>query len=189
MPITTPPRRNIELKARLADLPAARLVAKQLATRDLGTLHQIDTYFHVPQGRLKLRETVSQRAELIAYHRADAAEARGSDYLLVPVAEPAALKQALATTLGMRVVIDKRRQVLLWRNVRIHLDEVARLGTFLEFEAVLGHHSDAGQVDDAVGHAQLADLCRQFAIGPQDILSHSYSDLLEQLPHSENHTA
>jgi predicted adenylyl cyclase CyaB len=178
---TGQPRRNIELKARLEDLATARLIAKGLATADLGHLHQVDTYFHVPHGRLKLRETAHRSAELVAYHRRDAAEARGSDYLLVDVPEPANLKQALALTLGIRVVVAKQRHVLFWHNVRIHLDEVEQLGAFLEFEAVLGPHCTAGLVDDALGLAQLAQLQQQFGIADDDILSPSYSDLLEQL--------
>jgi predicted adenylyl cyclase CyaB len=180
----TAARRNIELKARLADLPAAIQAAERLATGDLGSLHQIDTYFHVPHGRLKLRETVGRPAELIAYHRSDAAEARGSDYLLVPVADAELLKQALSATLGVRVVVDKRRRVLLWHNARIHLDEVAGLGTFLEFEAVLADASSRASNRDTEGHAQLAELCRRFEIAPGDIIPYSYSDLLEKLANS-----
>ena len=48
--------RNIELKARLADLDAARKTAVAIATERLGTQHQVDTYFHCRHGRLKLRQ-------------------------------------------------------------------------------------------------------------------------------------
>jgi adenylate cyclase class IV len=44
----------------------------------------------------------------------------------------------------------QRREIYLYHNVRIHLDEVEDLGTFLEFEAVLGPN-----VDDALGRAQV----------------------------------
>ena len=55
----------------------------------------------------------------------------------MPIAEPALLKAALTAALGVRRVVDKRREIFLADNVRIHLDDVAGLGTFLEFEAVL----------------------------------------------------
>ena len=45
-------------------------------------LHQRDTYFNVPHGRLKLREE-GERAWLIPYDRSDAGEARLSRYRLV----------------------------------------------------------------------------------------------------------
>jgi len=34
--------------------------------------------------------------------------------------------------------VSKRREIYLWHNVRIHLDAVTGLGSFVEFEAVLG---------------------------------------------------
>ncbi len=166
--------RNIELKARVASLDTAREIAQRIATQDVGALRQIDTYFHVPRGRLKLREIVGQGAELIAYHRSDAAHARGSDYHLVPIADPPLLKQALSATLGVRIVVDKIRHVLLYDNVRVHLDSVQGVGEFLEFESVLG-----GEIDDAAGRAQLDWLSREFRIASADIVPQSYSDLLE----------
>ena len=166
--------RNIELKARLTDLVRARQTAERLATQRLGTWRQIDTYFHCPQGRLKLRQADGRSAELIAYRRDDAAAARASDYQIVPVTNPETLKQALAMVLGVRVVVDKQREVFLHHNVRIHLDQVQALGLFLEFEAVIG-----GGTDEPAGHEQLQRLCQEFGLEPADLVPRSYGDLLE----------
>lgn len=163
--------RNIELKARLADLPAARQIAGRIATQYVGCERQVDTYFHVPQGRLKLREIDDRPTMLVYYRRPDSAEPKPSDYWLVPVASAAELKQALAAALGVRAVVDKRREIFLADNVRIHLDEVAGLGTFLEFEAVL-----STEVDDAAGHAQVELLSRQFGLRPDDLIHGSYGE-------------
>lgn len=165
---------NVELKARLLDLDAARCVAVSIATQHLGTQHQIDTYFHCRQGRLKLRQINGLSAQLIAYSRPDAEEPKTSDYRLVPVANPETLKAALAAALGVQIVVDKRREIYLVDNVRIHLDEVSGLGQFLEFEAVLGP-----DVDEVAGQAQLAQLAEKFAIRPADRLAGSYADLLD----------
>ena len=151
--------RNIELKARVASLDAARSTAQRLATARLGTMHQIDTYFYVPRGRLKLREIDGQGAQLISYQRSNAAEARPSDYRIESVDDGEALKRDLAASHGIQVVVDKTREVFLYHNVRIHLDEVQDLGAFLEFEAVLDD-----EIDDAAGHAQVEWLCAQFGI-------------------------
>ena len=165
--------RNIELKARLADLEAARSIAQRIATARPGVQNQTDTYFYCRHGRLKLRQIEGHESQLVAYSRADQQEAKASDYQLVPVPSPEVLKAALSSTLGVRGVVRKRREVFLYHNVRIHLDEVAGLGTFLEFEAVLGP-----DVTDAVGHAQLDELARQFGIGEQDLLSGSYGEMV-----------
>jgi predicted adenylyl cyclase CyaB len=167
------PMRNIELKARLADLVAARQIAQRLATKRLGTQHQVDTYFHCRAGRLKLREIDGLSSQLVWYARPDEQGPKASDYRLVPVSNPKTLKGALEAALGVRGVVEKRREVFLYHNVRIHLDEVTHLGQFLEFEAVLGP-----QVDDQTGHAQLDELTREFAIQPADLLSGSYGEMI-----------
>jgi len=165
--------RNIELKARLRDPAAARASAQSVGTGYLGIERQTDTYFHVPHGRLKLREIAGGAAVLIFYRRPDDTAAKAGDYRLVPVSAPAEMKQALSAALGIRAVVEKRREIFLADNVRIHLDEVAGLGSFLEFEAVL-----SSNVDDAAGHAQLDRLSRHFGLLPADLLQSSYGELV-----------
>lgn len=167
------PRRNLEVKARCADLSSARAVALALGAQAAGIEAQTDTYFRVPHGRLKLREIDGQTAVLIAYDRPDASAVRLSAYHLVPVSEPATLKAALAAALGLRGAVAKRREILLWHNVRIHLDEVANLGTFVEFEAVLGPDDD-----EAMAAVRLAELGAALGIETAHHLAPSYADLL-----------
>lgn len=165
--------RNIELKARLVDLETARKVAAVIATKRLGAQHQIDTYFHCAHGRLKLRQIDGLRAELVWYARADQQGPRASDYQLVPLAHPETLKAALSAALGVRAVVEKRREIFLYHNVRIHLDDVAGLGRFIEFEAVLGR-----DVDEAAGRALLDSLQHHFGISPADLLAGSYGEMV-----------
>jgi adenylate cyclase class IV len=171
------PRRNIELKSRCRDLGEARAAAMRLGARDAGVLEQTDTYFHCTTGRLKLRETVGRPAELIAYARADHVGVRTSDYHVVPVVEPGPLKRGLASALGVRVIVVKRRELLMWHNVRIHLDQVQGLGSFVEFEAVLG-----GGEDEATGYARVATLTETLRLRPEDRIATSYSNLIEASP-------
>jgi homotetrameric cytidine deaminase len=170
----TPPRRNVELKARDAD-PAATLErALALGATDEGDLIQRDTYFERARGRLKLREQDGGReagARLIAYVRPDDQAARTSAYRLAEVADPAALREALDAALGTLVVVEKRRRLLLYENVRIHLDEVRDLGSFVELEGVADPDSDLSREHDLV--ARLRD---ELALG--DPVAGSYSDLL-----------
>jgi predicted adenylyl cyclase CyaB len=165
--------RNIELKARLHDMAAAREVAQRVATASLGVQQQTDTYFQCRHGRLKLREIGGQPAQLVSYERPDRNDAKGSDYQLIDIPDPAALKQALSSAMGVHIVVEKLREIYLVDNVRIHLDDVAGLGEFLEFEAVL-----SADCDDAAGHRQLAELQAAFGIRQEDLLAGSYADLL-----------
>ena len=84
----TPPRRNVEIKARDADPVGTLERAKALGASDEGVLVQRDTYFGGARGRLKLREE-PEGATLIAYARPDQSETRASVYRLAAISDPA----------------------------------------------------------------------------------------------------
>lgn len=170
------PSCNIELKARLASLDTARRIAISLADTRLPDQHQIDTYFHCRDGRLKLREIVGERAELIAYRRPNEIGPKASTYFLLPVEVPEQCKEALATTLGIRSRVEKHREIYLHRNVRIHLDRVVGLGEFLEFEAVLGE-----EYPEAQSQKLVHELRQKFKITDDDLLDSSYGELIESV--------
>ncbi|CAN5363998.1 class IV adenylate cyclase [soil metagenome] len=169
--------KNIEIKARLDDLSKARRLARKLKATPRGVLMQTDTYFRVGRGRLKLREIHSPPvlAELIWYERSDEARARKSTYLLAPVSDPRSLKMALSAALGVLVVVRKRRELWMFRNVRIHLDQVAGLGRFVELEAVVG-----GRYNSATSRRNLLQVQTGLAIEKSMLLSKSYSDLIRE---------
>jgi homotetrameric cytidine deaminase len=170
-------RRNIEIKARDRDPARTLELALTLGAADEGDLEQRDTYFDRARGRLKLREQEPGEDELIEYRRADEADARTSSYRRVPVAAAAELREALDAALGTVVVVTKTRRLLLKDNVRIHLDEVEGLGSFVELEAVAGADSDL-----STEQAQVAELREQLEIGDDALVGESYSDLLLDSP-------
>lgn len=167
------PRRNLELKARDRDPVRSVEVCEGLGAEDKGTLVQRDTYFTVPRGRLKLREEPDAIAHLIAYERPDLLDQKVSRFRLIEVREPVELREALASALGVAVVVSKARRLFIFEGVRIHLDRVEALGDFIEFEGV------AADGDDPAAFAELlTDLRRSFGIRDVDLLGESYSDLL-----------
>jgi homotetrameric cytidine deaminase len=163
--------RNVERKAR--DPEPARSLERALAlgAEDRGVIVQRDTYFHVRAGRLKRREEEPGDAHLIAYSRPDAAEVRVSSYRVVPVPDPDGLRAALAETDGVDVVVAKRRRLLLWETVRIHLDEVEGLGSFVELEAVAEAGSDLTREQ-----RQVTQLREALQIGDDALREGSYAD-------------
>jgi adenylate cyclase class IV len=166
-----PPRRNIEIKARVTDAAALLEAARALPARDCGVMRQVDTYFVVPRGRLKLREIDDERAELIFYERPDLGAARRSDYWIAPIGEAGPLLAALAAALGVRARVEKRRRLLLYLHTRIHLDEVVGLGEFVELETVMdGLSEDEGRVE-------CASVMRALGIRPEELLEGSYMDM------------
>jgi homotetrameric cytidine deaminase len=173
--VAPPPRRNVELKARDADPEGTLQRALELGASDEGVLRQRDTYFGRARGRLKLREQEPGVAQLIAYQRADDEGARTSAYRIAEVGEPAELREALDSALGTLVVVDKRRHLLLYEGVRIHLDDVDGLGAFVELEGVAAPDSDLSREQDLVER-----LRTQLALG--EPVPVSYSDLLLDQP-------
>jgi homotetrameric cytidine deaminase len=165
-------RVNVELKARDANPQVTAARCLNLGAVPVDTLHQSDTYFVARRGRLKLR-TDGPSAELIAYGRPDDAEAAESTYVVAPVSAQAELAEALEAALGTVVVVSKRRQLFMWEGVRIHLDDVDGLGSFIEFEAVL---PDAGDLETA--RAKLARLRAELGIEDDALVSVGYADLL-----------
>src|SRR5918992_5385583 len=169
--------RNIEFKARDAQPARTLELALALGAEDGGEIAQRDTYFARARGRLKLREQERGEAELTQYRRADAPDARESEYRRVPAADAAGLRDALDAALGTLVVVEKRRRLLLHENVRIHLDQVEGLGTFLELEAVAAHGDDL-----AAEREKVERLRAQLDVGDDSLVPQSYSDLLLETP-------
>jgi homotetrameric cytidine deaminase len=175
------PNVNVELKAR--DGNPEQTVARCLAlgAEDKGVLHQRDTYFRARQSRLKLREQGGDGPELIAWGRPDQAEPTESTYVLAPVTAAEPMLEALEYALGPPVVVvAKRRRLFIWEGVRIHVDEVDELGTFIEFEAVLG--SGASNAELAAAHEKVKRLRAELGIQDSDLVSVGYADLLLEGP-------
>jgi adenylate cyclase class 2 len=164
---------NFEFKARLNDSAHVRAMLKKLRARFLGTDRQIDTYFHVPEGRLKIREGRIENS-LIHYQRTNSAHARRSHVELMLLPRRNSVRAILSGALGVLTVVDKRREIYFVGNVKIHLDTVRGLGTFLEVEAM----TRTGETKKV--RAQAVKFQKLFAIAAADIVPQSYSDLILQ---------
>jgi homotetrameric cytidine deaminase len=168
------PSINLELKAHDPNPQESEERCRALGASDQGVLHQRDTYFAGRHGRLKLREEGGSGAELIAYRRPDTTEAEQSAFIRADAADPAALHKALAAALGETVVVVKRRRLWMWENVRIHLDDVEGLGTFIELEALIG----PGLNTPEEAAAKVTHLRSELAIADDALVAVGYSDLL-----------
>lgn len=169
------PSANLEIKARCRDLEAARRRAEAIATEYLGLDHQVDTYFVTRQGRLKLRESSLSGGQLVPYLRPDQQAPKRSDYRVIPVEEPASLKALLTEILGRHRVVDKQREIFLFENVRIHLDRVKGLGSFLELEAVF----DGSPAAEPEQQRKVDWLMKELGVAEDDLLATSYEALVE----------
>lgn len=165
---------NIEIKARASDLSRKHELALRVADRPPVMLQQEDTFFPCGKGRLKLRRLSDAEGELIFYARPDIAGIKQSHYSLFRTSSPDSLLAVLAAASDARIVVKKTRWLYLVGQTRIHLDEVAGLGTFVELEVVLDETESA---DD--GRKTARKLMTALEIDEADLIDCAYADLLE----------
>ncbi len=164
---------DIEFKATADNLAVLEQKLQSLNPVFKGIDEQIDTYYNVQIGRLKLREGNIENA-LIWYDRPNVAAVKQSDILLYTHEPAASLKLILEKVHGVKVVVVKKRKIYFVENVKIHFDEVRELGTFLEVEAI----SQNGNIAKEKLIDQSKFFIDFFEVKPEDFIANSYSDLL-----------
>jgi predicted adenylyl cyclase CyaB len=164
---------NVEIKAKCDEPSSIRTYLETHKGEFRGTDHQTDTYFHVANGRLKLREGAIEN-NLIYYERKNVAGAKGSNFQLVKIQDTKALKDVLSRSLGIKVIVEKKREIYFIENVKFHIDEVRGLGNFMEIEA--------SNLYAELAREELQRQCefylQELHIMNSDLVSVSYSDIL-----------
>jgi len=165
--------RNCEFKARAEDIDKLEQKLLDLNPLFRGEDHQTDTYFNVPSGRLKLREGNIENA-LILYDRPDVADSKQAEIVLYRHAPDKSLKEILTKAFGIKVVVNKTRKIYFIDNVKFHFDQVEKLGTFIEVEAI----DEAGEISAGELKGQCDRYFSYFRLKIADYVSKSYSDLI-----------
>uniref|UniRef100_A0A2R5LJ35 Putative adenylate cyclase n=1 Tax=Ornithodoros turicata TaxID=34597 RepID=A0A2R5LJ35_9ACAR len=175
---------NVELKARIADADCLLAKAKALAESHV-VFRQTDSYFRVPFGRLKLRESTADHSgtpclsgELIFYDRADVDGPKLCKYekqTFQDHSEAVGIKKVLATSLGIKAVVTKTRHLLIVGQTRVHVDTVQNLGNFMELEVMLKENQTTEE-----GQQIANDLRSKLGVDTKDFIECSYVDLLLQ---------
>jgi predicted adenylyl cyclase CyaB len=164
---------NYEFKAKVDNSSELEATLANHSPLFTGEDHQVDTYFNVPYGRLKLREGNIENA-LIHYERINSAGAKQSNVLLYQHQSDPSLKQILIAALGVKAIVDKKRKIYFIGNVKFHFDTVQELGTFVEVEAI--------DKDGSVGLETLKHQCAEystlFGLEESQFIAESYSDMV-----------
>src|SRR4026208_874695 len=164
---------NVEIKAKCADPSFIRSYLLNNGADFKGLDEQTDTYFSVPNGRLKLREGNIEN-NLIFYSRNDQPGPKSSHFHLVKIEDAKGLKEVLEKCCGVKMIVRKRREIYYIENVKFHIDNVPELGSFIEIEA--------GNILAAKTKEELSGQCnfylKEFRIKEEDLIAGSYSDML-----------
>ena len=165
--------RNIEVKIRVHELAPIRAAALAAGASSRGLEAQTDRYYELAGGRrVKLRVRDGGTAEMIRYDRPETDGVRASTYEVTPVRDAEA-GVCMVPKDAPVAIVRKRRELLMIDNVRIHLDVVDGLGTFLELEAVV----DLAHDDDAC-RRQVAGLLDALGLATAVPIRASYGELL-----------
>ena len=165
--------KNIEIKAKVRNIEVLQSKIEDLYNIKAEKIFQVDTFFNIEKGRLKLRTFSNTKGELIYYLRNNSAGPKRSDYFIYKTDNPEELKKLLEISLGIRGVVRKKRLLYLVDNTRIHLDEVEELGSFLELEVVLNPEQNENE-----GKKIAKGFMRKLELDAKDLIDLAYIDLL-----------
>lgn len=163
--------RNLEIKAEYKNHNQLKKIMKEISARFVQKMHQVDTYFSVSNGRLKLREFDSKKSELIFYQRGEKGAKRWSDYHFIEISDTKELKNLLNKLFPIKVIVDKQRFLYMYKNARIHIDTVKGLGSFMEIEVLV-------KKGDIQAKELMQELLEFLKIPQKSFIKNSYSDLL-----------
>ncbi len=166
---------NVEIKARVEDPKRIRDILMAAGAEYRGLDHQCDTYFNCPEGRLKLREGNVENA-LIFYRRPNTPEPKVSEYELERLVPGHGLTSLLSAAIGVKVVVEKEREIYYKDNVKFHIDRVRGLGRFVEIEAIGEHASELENL-----HNQCREWLDCMGIADDQLEPMSYSDMFMAL--------
>ena len=164
---------NYEFKARVDNIVVLEARLKELQPEFKGEDHQVDTYFHVAHGRLKLRQGNIENA-LIWYERENSAGAKQSNVMLYQHPADETLEPLLAKANGVKAVVDKKRRIYFIGNVKFHFDQVKGLGNFVEVEAI----DMNGDIGLEKLKAQCTEYANLFELQADSYIANSYSDMI-----------
>lgn len=164
---------NVEIKAKCSNPDKVRDILNAEGADYKGLDRQTDTYFHCDNGRLKLREGNIENA-LIFYKRENHSGPKVSEVTISKVANDHHIKDVLAQAYGIFIEVKKDREIYFLDNIKFHIDHIEDLGDFVEIEAI----DSTGQLEKEELEEQCKHFLNLFGITPEDLLTHSYSDLL-----------
>lgn len=166
---------NVEYKAELRDPDLARTIAASIGACRVETLTQIDTYFRIPDGKLKRRQTAGYPTEWVFYSRPGQTRPKLSNFTLYP--EAMARERFGHADLPVWIVVKKSRELWSYQGVRIHFDAVENLGNYIEFEALVCHERTLTKASE-----QVEFLRRSLAPAMGEAIAYGYADLIAGEP-------
>lgn len=166
---------NLEIKVTVDNI---RKIESKLENCSFEKFHQRDIYIKHPNGRLKLREYIGGKKQLIFYRRDDDTDINKSLFKIHTYKTHDRFVEAYKNFKRYKGIIgevEKERKYYRIGTCRIHLDRVKDLGDFVEIESVVKNEKNVEK-----NIKEINDIIVNFLeVKPDDKISHSYIDLIK----------
>jgi adenylate cyclase class 2 len=162
--------KNYEIKCKVANYKKLKNSINKIKNFAYSVEKQIDIYYKVNHGRLKLRIINDGKGALIFYEREEQTNKRISKYIISETNNFIQLDAILRKQFKVLISVQKKREVYIYRNIRIHLDYIKNLGRFLEIEIIYENLKNA--------KSQMKKIISKLNLNENDFIKESYSDLL-----------
>lgn len=131
---------NLELKHYCNDFKKVRLVLKEIGAKKEIIKNQKDYFFNLPDAnkekspRFKLR-IENKKQTLVYYERPDFVKGKNTASVVkLYYVKDKQLLPLLVESLGVKAIVDKKREVWRKKNTVFHLDNVKYVGGIFEIE-------------------------------------------------------
>jgi len=127
---------NLELKHFCPDPDKIRKVLKEIGAKKESVKNQTDYFFELPNKKARLKLRIEGRKQLLIYYeRPDFLKMKSttSKVKLYEVKDRQ-LSTFLRNTLGIKVIVKKKREIWRKLNTVFHIDNVENVGGIFEME-------------------------------------------------------
>lgn len=166
--------RNVELKVSINNFDKITSLLRKIRAKHVNKQYQRDIYYYCGNGRLKVRNINNKKFELIFYQRPNRTGEKISNYQIFRI-KPKEINfttSVLDKKFGEQIIVEKNREVWIYKHTRIHIDEVFRLGNFLELETVIKN------INTKKAEKEFKEVVKLLDLRKYKKHSKSYSDLL-----------
>lgn len=165
---------NLEIKVAAPNTEEIKDKAIKIGAKNIAILSQIDTYFLVGKKRLKLREERSTNY-VVYYVRSSKENSKLSKYKIINIPKNLVwwVKKILSFIFGIKIIVNKKRNLFMYKNTRIHFDDVKNLGTYIELETVF----NTEQKEDVLV-AEHDFVIKSLSLDTLEKIPNSYSDVM-----------
>ncbi len=162
--------KNFEIKVKIQDIDGIINIIEKTQAVYKYDMHQTDYYLSLGIYKEKIREINGKEIQKISYSRDEILGRKESKYEIQEISKKE--KKDLLKQKKVLCIVDKLRKLWIYKNTRIHLDKVMRLGNFLELETVIKN------ISKQKGLIEFNEVLKLLKIDSEKVVPFSYSDLI-----------